>query len=90
MGLLGTRYAGTYEGHTIEIVQDHLAKTLRLVVDGAIVASADRSVPHDITLDATFEHAGVTHRLVGRSIAKGPAARDSIEIDGKPFSITRK
>ena len=90
MGLLGTRYAGNYEGHVIEIVQDNLSKTLRLVIDGAIVASEDRSVPRDITLATTFEHGGVTHKIVGRSIAKGPTAKDSIEIDGKPLSITRK
>ena len=90
MGLLGSRYAGIYEGHVIEIVQDHLSKTLRLVVDGVTVASEDRAVPRDITLVATFEHGGIAHRLVGRSIHRGPAAKDSIEIDGKPFSITRK
>ena len=90
MGLLGSRYGGMYEGRMIEIVQDHLSKTLKLVIDGAVIASEDRAVPHDMTIAATFEHAGVTHKIVGRSIAKGPTARDSIEIDGKPFSITRK
>ncbi len=90
MGILGDRYAGMYEGHTIMIVRDNLSKTLVLLIDGVRVASEDRAIPHDITLTATFEHAGVTHRVVGRSIVKGLSATDSIEIDGKPLSITKK
>ena len=90
MGILGARYGGVYEGHRIEIVQDNLSKTCKLVVDGVTLASEGRAVPHDITLEATFEHAGVTHRLVGRSVVTGLATKDSIELDGKPFSITRK
>ena len=89
MGILGGRHVGVFEGHTIELVQDNLAKLLKLVVDGVTLASEDRRVPHDITLTATFAHAGATHRLVGRSLVTGLATKDTIELDGKPLSITR-
>ncbi len=90
MGILGERHAGTFEGHTLEIQRDNLSKSVKLLIDGAVVASESRAVPHDITLTATFEHAGVTHAVVARSIVKGLSATDSIEIDRKPLSITKK
>ena len=90
MGILGERHAGTFEGHTLEIQRDNLSKSVKLLIDGKEVASERRLVPHDITLTATFEHAGVTHQVVARSIVKGLSATDSIEIDRKPLSITKK
>ena len=89
MGILGERHAGTFEGHKLEIVRDNLTKRCVLLIDGVEVASESRAVPHDITLTATFEHAGVTHKVVARSIVKGLSATDSIEIDRKPLSITK-
>lgn len=90
MGIMGDRYCGTYEGHTVELVRDNLVKKLKLVIDGVEVAHEDRGVPHNITLTATLEHAGVSHRVVARSIVKGLSTHDSIEIDGAPLSLAKK
>jgi hypothetical protein len=40
MGLIGDGYRGTYQGHTIELIRDNLAKKLKLVIDGVEVASS--------------------------------------------------
>jgi len=90
MGIMGERYCGTYEGHSVELVRDNLTKKLKLVIDGVEVAAEDRAVPHNITLTATLEHAGASHRVVARSIVKGLSTRDSIEIDGAPLSLAKK
>ena len=90
MGIMGDRYCGTYEGHTVELVRDNLVKKLKLVIDGVEVAQEDRGKPHNITLTATLEHAGVSHRVVARSIVKGLSTTDSIEIDGAPLSLAKK
>ena len=68
MGLMGDGYRGAYLGHTIELIRDNLAKTLKLVIDGVEVASQPRAMQHDITLTATLVHEGVSHRVVARSI----------------------
>ena len=90
MGLLGIRYGGMFDGRRVELILDNLSKTVALQIDGTVLATEDRRVPHDITLATTFEHAGATHKIVARSRVNGLATTDSIEIDGKPFSITRK
>ena len=58
MGLMGDGYRGTYQGHTIELIRDNLAKKLKLVIDGVEFASQPRAMQYDITLTATLVHEG--------------------------------
>ena len=81
MGLMGDGYRGTYQGHTIELIRDNLAKKLKLVIDGVEVASQPRAMQHDITLTATLLHEGVSHRVVARSIV-GRTTSGTVMIDG--------
>jgi hypothetical protein len=88
MGLMGDGYRGTYQGHTIELIRDNLAKKLKLVIDGVEVASEPRAMQHDITLTATLVHEGVSHRVVARSIV-GRTTSGTVMIDGAPLTIAR-
>lgn len=90
MGLLGIRYGGVYDGRVVELILDNLSKTVRVQIDGVVLATADRKQPRDLEIVTAFEHAGASHKLVARSKVKGLATTDSIEIDGVPFSMTRK
>jgi hypothetical protein len=94
MGIIGDRYESTFEGHRIELVRDNLAKTLALVIDGAVVASESRTLPHEIELVGALEHEGVNHTVIARSTVKSVLglpldADDQIEIDGKPVPLQR-
>ncbi len=94
MGIMGDRYEGTYEGHKIELVRNHIDKTLNLVIDGAVVASEHRWLPKDITLHADFEHKGTKHTVVAHQHLKPIlglpiATDDSIEIDGTALPLTK-
>ena len=89
MALMGDRYVGTYEGHTIELIRDNLNKTLALHIDGRQVASESRILPHSITLTGTFEHDGLEHTVVAHSTIHFPSADDKVEVDGKPLPITK-
>jgi hypothetical protein len=88
MGLMGDGYRGTYQGHTIELIRDNLAKTLKLVIDGVEVASQPRATQHDITLTAALVHEGVSHRVVARSIV-GRTTSGTVMIDGAPLTIAK-
>jgi len=94
MGLMGDRYKGTFEGHTIELVRDNLRKSLSLLVDGDRVAWESRILPHDITLKGEFEHAGKKHSVVAHSTVRPIlglplSVEDSIEIDGKLLALQK-
>ncbi len=94
MGMLVDRYEGTYEGHKIELVRNAVTKTLKLLIDGAVVASEHIWLPEDITLRAEFEHKGAHHTVVAHQHVKPivglPIGNDdSIEIDGKPLPLTK-
>ena len=88
MGLMGDGYRGTYQGHTIELIRDNLAKKLKLVIDGVEVASQPRAMQHDITLTATLVHEGVSHRVVARSIV-GRTTSGTVMIDSAPLTIAK-
>jgi hypothetical protein len=89
VAITGDRYLTTYEGHTIELVRDNWLKTLKLMIDGNEVAKASRVLPHDITLAGTFEHDGVEHRVVAKSVVHFPSATDTIDLDGQPLALTK-
>lgn len=89
MAITGDRYVASYEGHTIEIVRDNLAKTLKLLIDGREVARESRALPHDITLSGKLEHDGVEHTVTARSVVRFPSSHDTIEIDGTALSLTK-
>ena len=89
MALTGDRYVGTYAGHRIELIRDNLKKRLALHIDGREVASESRILPHNITLQATFEDDGVEHNVVAHSTIRFPSADDSIEVDGQLLPVTK-
>lgn len=88
MGMMGDGFRGKYQGHAIELIRDNLAKTLKLVIDGMVVASEPRTMQHDITLKATLVHEGVSHSVVARSIV-GRTTSGTVLIDGAPMTITK-
>jgi hypothetical protein len=88
MGLMGDGYRGTYQGHTVELIRDNVAKMLKLVIDGVEVASEPRTPQHDIKLTATLVHEGVSHRVVARSVV-GRTTSGTVHIDGAPLTIAK-
>jgi len=89
MAITGDHYVGSYEDHTIEMVRDNWNKTLNLLIDGQKVASESRVLPHSITLTGTFEHNGIEHTVVARSIEHFLSTEDTIEVDGNPLTLTK-
>ena len=89
MGLTGDRYVGTYEGHTIEFIANNWTKNVRLVIDGRVVATKSRILPHSFTLTGTLEHDSVQHTVVAKSINRFPFSDDSIEVDGQVLPLTK-
>lgn len=88
MPLFGDHYAGAYEDHTVELIRNNWDKTLKLLIDGKVVASTTCHLPRRITLTGTLEHKGVRHEVVARSIPHHLIfATDSIEVDGNPLSL---
>ena len=95
MGIAGDRYEGTFDGHKLELVRNSLDKTLSLLLDDAVVASAQRWVPKDITLRADFEHNGLKHTVVAHQQVKPflglpVGTDDSVEIDGQPLALKKR
>jgi len=89
MGITKDRYVATYEAHTIEIISNNWNKTLKLLIDGNKVASASRILPHDITLTHTFEHDGIRHTVVAKSVVHFPSTDVTLEIDGNGIILTK-
>lgn len=89
MSITGDQYIGDYKGRKIELVRNNWNKTLKLLIDGETVAQESRVLPHDITLTAEFEHDGVRHAVVAKSTAHFLSTDDSVEIDGKPLTLTK-
>ena len=89
MGLTGDRYVGAYQGHTLEFIANNWTKTVRLVIDGTVVATESRLLPHSFTLTGSLEHDGVQHTVVAKSINRFPFTDDSIEVGGQVLSLTK-
>ena len=89
MSITGDRYAGEFEGHTIELVRNNWNKTLSLLIDGETVAEESRVLPHDIILTAALEHAGGRHTVIAKAVRHFLSTDDTIEIDGKPLALTK-
>ena len=89
MAITGDRYVGTFEDHAIELIRNNWNKTLTLRIDGTEVAGKSHILPHNITLTGGFEHNGVQHTVVAKSINRFPFTDDTIEIDGKPLTVTK-
>jgi len=88
MPLFGDHYAGAYENHTLELIRNNWDKTLKLRIDGEVVASTTCHLPRSITLTGNLEHQGVRHEVVARSIPRHVIfTTDTIEIDGNPLSL---
>jgi hypothetical protein len=90
MALTGDHSVGTFEGHTLELVRDNWAKTLKLLIDGREVARGSCMVPGAVTLTGAVEHDGVRHAVVARSVPHRLLwTTDTIEVDGQPLTLTR-
>ena len=90
MALTGDRYVGEYEGHTIELVRDNWVKMLTLLIDGKKAASESIVLPHNVTLNGTFEHDGQEHHVTAKSlIDRMIFTKDSIEVDGVELQLTK-
>ena len=55
MAITGDHYVAEYDSHTIELIRNNWNKTLKLLIDGAEVASASVALPHDVTLTGTLD-----------------------------------
>lgn len=84
MRVITERHAAEYEGHTIELVRNALAKTLTLRIDGTPVARASCALPRDVILTGTLEHRGIQHAVTAKSIVhlRTLSRQASIEVDG--------
>jgi hypothetical protein len=90
MALTGDRYAGTYEGHTVELIRNNWVKSLSLWIDGKRVASAMYIWPWQTTLTGTLEHGGVAHAVVARSVPRHILwTTDTVEVDGEALALTK-
>lgn len=89
MSITGDRYVGTYAGHAIELVRNNWNKTLSLLIDGEVVASESRVLPHDITLTGALEHGGVRHTVVATAVVRGLSSQDAISVDGESLPVTK-
>ena len=89
MAITGDRYAGTYAGHTIELVRNNWNKTLTLLIDEQEVARESCALPHDITLTGAFDHEGIRHTVAAKSVPHFPATTDTIEVDGAALPLTK-
>jgi hypothetical protein len=88
MPLFGDQYTGTYEGHTLELVRNNWDKTLKLLIDGEVVASTSCHLPRTISLSGCLEHKGVRHKVMAKSIPHHIIfATDTIEIDGHELNL---
>jgi hypothetical protein len=88
MALTGDRIAGTYAGHTIELVRNNWTRTLTLVIDGRTVARAWRPLPRTATLSGAIEHDGERHAVIATSTPRFPSAEVTITVDGQALSVT--
>ena len=89
MSVTGDRYVGTFEGHSIEFVRNNWDKTLKLLIDGEVVASNSRILPHDSTLTGELEHNGVRHTVTARAVVHFPTSEDTVEVDGEALRLTK-
>jgi hypothetical protein len=84
---------GVYGVHRIALRRNAFARTVELVVDDVVVASARRLWPRDVVLRATLELDGGLHEVVAHETVQpvfGMPARSTsgIDIDGVPLRLT--
>jgi hypothetical protein len=89
MGLTGDRYEGSFRGHAIEVVRNEWIKTLKLLIDGKVVASQFCPLPKSVTLTAALKHAGDKHEVVVKSVIRFPFYEDTVEVDGRPLVLSK-
>ena len=89
MGLTGDRYEGSFKGHAIEVVRNEWVKTLKLLVDGTVVAQKFCLIPSNVKLDATFDDGTKTHAVVLKSIIRFPFYEDTVDVDGQPVFLNK-
>jgi len=87
MGLIKDRHVGKYEGHTIEVVEDGVAKRVTLLVDGHELASESCIVPQEISLTGIIGGGqAVAAQVTIRFLA---SSKVSAMVDGKPIDLVK-
>jgi len=89
MGLTVDRYEGSFNGHAIEVVRNEWIKTLKLLIDGTVVASKLCLLPSNVTLTATLEDGINKHVVVVKSVIRFPFYEYTIEVDGRSLVLTQ-
>lgn len=82
MGLIEDRHTHEYQGHRIEIVEDGVAKRVRLLVDGREIASESSMLPQEINIDAAVGEATLRASVRVRFL-RGSVV--SLEVEGAPL-----
>jgi hypothetical protein len=89
MALTGDYYVGKYKGHSIELIRDNWNRSLKLLIDGTVAASASCMFPGRRTLTATLRHNGVEHAVVAQSVPYWLVlTKDTIEVDRYRLPLT--
>lgn len=95
MGLMGDRFEGKFEKHTIEVVRTNIDKQVVVSVDGREIARESVALPHQWDQKKEFDCDGTKHVLLAHSVLKklfGVVPIDnvySVEIDGNPVALTK-
>jgi hypothetical protein len=84
MGIITQRYVSDFEGHSIELVRNALAKTLTLRIDNRRASRASCALPRDIILTGALEHQGRQHTVTATSLVhlRSLSREESIAVDG--------
>lgn len=86
MGLIEDRHVGRYGDHTIEIIEDGVAKRVSLVIDGSKVSSESCILPQEIVLAGAIEAHAVEARVVTRMLKSSLV---TLEIDGAAVPLEK-
>jgi hypothetical protein len=86
MSLVKERHVGKYRDHTIEVVEDGLAKRVTLLVDGRELASESCVLPQEITLTGTLGEAQLAAAVTVRFLA---SSRVTATVDGTPIELVK-
>jgi hypothetical protein len=89
MGLTGDRYEGSFKGHPIEVVRNEWIKTLKLLIDGNVVASKFCPLPSNVTLTARLKDGIKEHVVVVKSVIRFPFYEDTVEVDGRRVALNK-
>jgi len=86
MGLIRDRHVGRFRDHTIEIVEDGVAKRVTLYIDGDKVAGESCILPQEIVLTGTLADHDVEAKVVVRFLRNSQV---SLEVAGEAIPLEK-